>query len=220
MSVSTPADFEALKKGHIGDVNDSVIIDWNAHPDILSQPIHFAHAQFSEISFVDEFQMIGGNIITLHPSDRQAKTIFFSGENLTLGIPSDYAEYFLIYYQGATISEFDLDYVFKWTKATRLEVFDDSDSDVVYQLSKRIDEFSALTHLRKIAFNIHSETYGKLNLGSFLTKLPELKEATFHAKDVTFVDIEKFVNTRMNVSEWNCVAYDEFEQAGVQCVKN
>lgn len=208
-----------MKQGHLGGVNDTVIINSKAHPNVLSQPIHFANAKFREISFVSEFQNIGGNIITLHPSRGQVKTMFFYGTNLTLGIPSDYAEYFLIYYQGSNVTQNDLDYMFKWTKATRLEVFDDSDSNVVDQFSKRLDEFNAFKHLKKIAFNIHAETFEQLNLKGFLMKLPALKEANFHAKNVSFVDIQKFVKSVGKVTDWNCVAYDEHVQAGIQCLK-
>lgn len=218
-AVETPNDLEALRLGNIGADRDIVVVTFQAHPDVLSQPLHFTNSPCYEISFVSESTEFGSNVITLYPSRRIVSGWFHSGENLTLGMPSDFSEYRLGFHEGSVLYRDDLDYILQWRDATVLEIFDEIDNDVAYQLSWRVDDLARLFRLESITFTIHFDTYEKLQLAEFLKRLPALKEAIFYAKGISMADVEAFMATELSVGGWDCETSEGYGRPFIRCTK-
>lgn len=219
LAVTDPETFEALKQGRIGGEGDIVVVDWDAHPNVISLPVEFAHIPFNQISFVGKPTEFGSNTITLFPQRRQAGATFSSEENATHGIPPNYAEYLLTFYKGSIVFTDDLDYILQWKEATRLEIYDEVDNDVAFQFSQRVNDLSALVHLEKLVLNIHRDTYELLNLSAFLEKLSALIEARFYAKNLSFVEVFDYTKSHLTgVSFWECKAHDGYGRPFIHCV--
>lgn len=220
MTVTSPEALVSLKQGRIGSVDDVVVVDWDAHPNVLSLPIEFANKPYHVISFVDRADEFGSNTITLFPQRRRAGATFHSGANVTHGIPPNYSEYMLNFHTGSNVFTDNLDNILQWKEAKRLEIYDNMDNDVAFKLSQRVNDLSVFTKLRKLSLNIHRNTYQLLNLSAFLETLPVLKEAYFFAQ-LSFVEVVEYTRDHLaNVTYWKCKANDGYGRPYIHCVSD
>lgn len=219
IAVTNPVDYEALRRGEIGGDNDIIVVDWRALPNVLAEPIHYWNKTYGEISFVSEPGQFGNNVVVLHPRRQSVGSTFYSGDSLTLGIPPNYTNYLLNFYVGSIISTADVDYILQWNKAVTLEVFDDINSDIAFQLSNRIDYLSTLQSLETLSLNIHLDTYQEINLQLFLEKIPILKLATFFAKDILYSDLSEYTYSQLTLKGWECISKEGYGRPYIQCSK-
>lgn len=217
--METPAELEAFRLGHNDSNCGIVVVTPLAHPDVLSLPVHLAHSPCHAISFVSGASEFGSNVITMHPSRRFVGGWFHAGENLTLGMPANFSEYRLGYHEGSVLYSGDLDNILQWRSARVLEIYDEIDNDVAYQLSWRVDDLARLTALHTLMFNVHFDTYEKLQLAEFLRRLPALNETTFYAKGIPMADVNAFVAAELNVSGWDCGASTGYGRPFIRCTK-
>lgn len=118
---------------------------------------------------------------------------FSTGENLTLGLPDNYNEYNIVYYNKTIATNADIDYMLQWKSAVRLEIW--GVPSISWALSKRIDEMRDMKHLQRLAFNINAKDR-ILDVRPFLEKLPSLKSVSFYGPSMTDVELEAFVHSQ------------------------
>lgn len=176
-------------------------IDANDYPTALILPKLFANG--SNITrFTD-----GDNKITIYPYKKEVNAAFFSGENLTFGIPTNYRVYSLKFDNTARIIAEDIDNILKWQDATTLHISDNC--DLAYDLSQRIDEMKEMRNLEQLGLSIQRKSYSYLNLELILLNLPALEYVTLNATQLTDAELVEFVERQLIIVGWQQSIHDK-----------
>lgn len=195
MRIVTPVQYEQFKSGDIGKGYDVVRIESTAHPHILLEPKYFWNASSREIHFSDA----DGNRIALYPKWQAVLTFLRSGENLTLGIPTNYKDYRIMSVNEAKISLSDLDNILQWKNAIRLDISDRS--DVPYLLSQRINELKAMEQLKLISLYIDRNSFQRLCVKPFLVELKSVESVNFLTGSLDENEFQDFVTRQGSLGE-------------------
>ena len=80
-------------------------------------------------------------------------------------------------------------------------------SDIVLSLFQRIDELKKFTALQTLDVDINERTYDNINVGTFVEKLPSLRNIDLSARNLTYAQIDAFLANNTLSAYWNCVNY-------------
>lgn len=169
-------------------------MDANEYPTALILPKLFANGE-NVMRFTD-----GDNEITIYPHKQEVNAVFFSGENLTFGIPPNYHVYSLKFDNTAQIIAEDIDNILQWQDANSLYVSDNC--DLAYELSQRIDEMQEMRYLEQLGLSIQRKSYSNFNIELILLNLPALEYVTLNATQLTDSEFDEFVEKQLLVVGW------------------
>lgn len=190
MRVSTPSDYAKLLNNELDvDSDDTVIIDWRAHPNILSQPKYFGDSLYSRVCFEDGPIPFESNRLCMDPAYKYLRAVFLAGSNLTYGLPMDYIANRVFYANKATITDADLEPMLKWTQTSSLDVLDSSGYAAVY-LSHHAEHFKDFEKLAFIALIANPKNYKDIKIRAFLENVAPLYQLAIH---VTLLSDEQAV---------------------------
>lgn len=180
------------------------MVDWRAHPDILSQPILFWNATFGKISFATKDNPFPSNKITLKPTQRWASVEITTGDYAFGGVPTNYTSYNVYFNGNKNVSSAELAQLFQWTNATNLAIVDNNvQHEISLRLMERIDEMSVLTNLATLKFEINKTTHKLLNIRPFLEKLPSLQVIMIRPYFVSNEQFKSFVARQQLPDNWS-----------------
>lgn len=166
---------ELIKSPEITE-NTVVAIKSTAHPNILSLPAIFAnHYDIYRIIFTDEHN----NCVIMEPRRKTVEATFWSGGNLTLGLPTDYESYRIrVYTERAIITDADLDFIahLKNARSLRITAADNVDNfDVASRLLKRVDVLKTMPKLLDLMVSIFPNTFKGLSVKALLEESQSLR---------------------------------------------
>lgn len=197
--IDTPELFEKLKAGTFPvNEEDLFYITRDAHPDVLSQPKHFANSKYNFLVFIHNVE----NYIIIVPGVRKVVAEFRSPQSL-LGIPVDYKYYVIINEVDANVSDTDIDYILQWNDAKELAIV--GGSLLPLQLQERISTTNVLKSLTKFEASIAKQTYKQLRLVPFLNAFESLNEIFFQSHDsITTAEYKEFLKLQTIPKNWVC----------------
>lgn len=174
IEINSPANYTLLKQGSLGAAGDIIDVKFPAHPNILSEPVYFWNATFSQISFTSKSTAFPGNTITLYPSKRLAAAKYFTGDYELNGIPSNYTAYALQFEARKNVSSAEFNRIFQWQNTTFLAITDANHHQFPLKLAERVDGLSGLKSLKTLKLMVHESTYKTFDVRPFLEKLTSL----------------------------------------------
>lgn len=200
LKIDTPELFNKLETGQIEGNHQTIYVECGAHPDVLSLPKRFWNATFQELHFCDG----QGNEIVLSPGAHSVQAYLTAGKDLTLGIPSNYEQYFVFFDKEVVITPADIDTIIRWRNAVRLTISDHA--DLAYNLSKKMNEMRKMQRLRNLTLDVQPSSSTRLSLKQFVLKLPRLKQANFLAPSLTQAEFDKFIKKQQALKGWEIEA--------------
>lgn len=150
------------------------------------------------------FQDTKKNTIHISPKTKVLNAFFRFGHQMTLNLPSDYLEYNIVF-NKVEITEADMDYILQWRQATSLIVYDQS--DFIYKLSQRIDEFKEFKDLKSFSFDLQLESYEKFKLQSILNGPQSLESVNIYRSSLRPNEFSEFVQKNKYVFKWGSIYY-------------
>lgn len=167
--------FEKFKKGIIGTDYETVYVGPTAHPHVLAEVIHFTHLKNVEIRFTDSNR----NVMTLFPREERVKTFFWSGDHLAQYIPSVYTVYDIAYKHEASMTDAELNIIFRLFYAEALTLTSDRYFHLSADLKHRIAGMKRMFNLKRLVLNIAEPSDLQLQLRPFLVIPPTIHEILF-----------------------------------------
>lgn len=176
-------------ESHVDTVPESEIIHIETieYPSALILPKVYGANAKQIMRFTDD-----RNEITIYPVTKRVEAHFYTGENRTFGIPSDYKSYTVNFDENTKIIPADVDYILQWHNATALFLLDNSNLAVDFM--QRIDEMKELRNLEELELSVQRDSYGELFVDRFLFNLPALEYVTLTATQLTHEEFEQFVD--------------------------
>lgn len=206
LTITTPAQYEQLKLGEFTDSYDTIFIRPNAHPNILLEPKRFWNTRYFSMNFHDG----QGNQIAIYPIWQSVVATFHAGANLTLGIPSNYQTYHLLFDGESSFTTTDLDYILEWKETRSISI--NSEDDIAVKLLQRIDELKQLEHLERFFVYIERHSFRNVKVVQFLDQLKSLQLAQFSCYSLSKEEIEEFVKSQQTPNEWVVSINDKLVQ--------
>lgn len=191
--ISTPSDYTHLITNSITvDLDAIIVIDWRAHPNILSQPKYFGAAPYFTVCFEDGPIPYESNRICMLPDSKWIRTAFFSGSNLTYGLPDDYELIQLYYAKNAACTAADLDIILTWTHSTNIDIFGNCGNAAVY-FSQHASQLRDFNNLMYASFSIQPQHYKDVEVSAILANVNALVELRFHVDSLNETEIAEFL---------------------------
>lgn len=126
------------------------------------------------------------------------------GENSLSGVSTDFSSYYITYRDRATPTNENIDSMLQWTTAKKIHIIDNN--QVAVSLFKRIDELSKFTQLNELRLVLQADTYDQIDVATFITRLPALKEVTFDATKLKKAQRKEFEAKNKIPSNWRLFA--------------
>lgn len=203
--IGNPTKYTQFKRGEIGNDYDSVYIEAGAHPNILAEVSHFANASNRMIRFRDvDYKR---NIIILYPNEKKVRCNFQIGDQLTLGLPTDFEYYDIDFGWAGVACLDDIETILSWKNAKELKITDRC--HIAYKLRQRIDELRQMKYLEVLHLRINAKNFENIELEAFFGNFTKLQRIEF---DYCSVEERKFGEFEEMEKLWNI---GEFER--VQC---
>lgn len=174
----------------------SVMVHSTAHPNVLSLPKQFSKLGVDMISFIDTDE----SFISLKPLQKWVAAYLWHGSSVTQGIPTNYEQYVLEIVEDGKVPKTDIDNIFKWTNAKRLEIY--GDNDVAIQLQQRISELGNLRRLKELVIDVSYDTSMQLRIQPFADS--PLKQITFTANSLGKLQFGMYVQSLAVPNGWAC----------------
>lgn len=149
------------------------------------------------------FKANDDSYISIKPMEKSVSSFFFGGSQFTLGMPTDYKEYYLGFIKEIVVGKEDIAYIFQWTNAKKLWIF--GDNVIAFTLQQNLNKLKEFKSLADIFFDVSYDTYMKLRVKPFMDTLPLLTKATFRALSITDGQFGMFVKSQTVPTGWKCI---------------
>lgn len=154
------------------------------------------------LSLADDYEEINfwkdrDNQVSLHPDKAQKHATVnahFNISNQLSRLPINYTHYRILFLENATVTEEDVNAVFKWHAAKEIQLLDESgQSDIALSIFRRVAEFNA-TNLESLSFVFYGKTSAEIDVTSFFHHLPHLNTIHFYGNvfETDFTDLHIF----------------------------
>lgn len=213
--ISNPTDYKKLLNEEIViDPYGIIVVDWQAHPNILSQPKYLGDSVYPIINIEDGPLPYQNNVIRLYTENKWLHAVFFSGSNLTYGMPQNYRNIHLYYAQNATCTEADLERLMTWQSARSIDIREASGSAGVY-LSQHANQFQHFDELNFIGFLAHPQNYKDVKVGVIVENVERLHQLGVLVDTLNEEQVAEFVRQPVPNGWFGEVRRDEHKKARV-----
>lgn len=168
---------------------------------------YFVNSKYFELLFVNRL----GNKLEIRPNEKRAVASGGSGTAIR-GLPSDY-EVYHFHYNTAVLPDEDIEYIFQWTNALRLDFW--TGTAIPLQLQQHPDKLGNLAHLETISSQLSTETYGELRAQIFIESIKSLKSIVFCNDYLTAKQFDEFMQNQTTPNGWTC----KIDKWSYQCMK-
>lgn len=200
-NIKTPAQLEKLRKGEIGDLDDTIVVFHTAHSDVLSLAKEFAHSKYYEFRFLGKHSIKIATHIDILPRIKHCVIEVLRDEQWIHGVPSNYVTYKIYAENSEGITNEHLNEIFQWKDTVRLHLL--SRKYVTPAVYQRIDELSALKNLRVLRLNIEkSGNDQQITVRPFLEKISTLKELQLTPQGMDADAVQQFVDSQVLPEGW------------------
>lgn len=191
--ISNPTDYaQLLTDDFDADPDDNIVIDWRAHPDILSQPRHFVNATYPTVCFEDGPRPYQSNrICFVRPQVQLVRGVFFAGSNLTYGIAPTTWVATLYYGSNASCTDADLEPIMTWTRASEIYLLESSGHAGVY-FSQHASQFRHFDELNFIGLIANPHNYDRVQVAKLMDNVKSLDYLVFHVNALSERQVAEF----------------------------
>lgn len=199
LHVNTTSEYEKLLTGEIGDGYDKIIVEAEAHGNVLGQPKYFWSRSMNMI-----FRGKNGEVV-MSPKKQSVSGTYNSGTGLLYGLPLVFKDYTVDYHGDAATDESDVYSIALWTHANRIVINDAS--DLSHQLYLKIDALKNLNQLKHLQLNLHRNTYKFVEVKTFLETLKSLETLTFGktrrpGMELNEAELKEFAQKQAGLEKW------------------
>lgn len=197
--IDTTDLYEKFQNGDLNIIDKIVDITADAEPDLAVEPRLLWNVPCKLLRLADH----SGNRIEMRPADGYLNAYLQSGDDLLLGIPSNYKKYHLEFPNAINVTAAEVDYVYQWTNAAEISIIEGGKvPDLAHRLTLRKSRMRGMRQLWKLHFKLHASAVRKLSVAKLLSNLPTLEVVSVDVTGLGLGQIDRFVVNQGSVDGW------------------